>query len=597
MPKVRDALDGEAVSVHDMLVTADRRFRAPEFQRHYVWRADGNDSQIGRFWADVERLRNEGVAENGASDSLFMGAIVLQVIEPGGPGSTTPLFSIIDGQQRLTTLYLAFTAIAEAYQDAGQPELAADIERQYLLVQASKHHGQPRLEPTMSDTAQFYEIISCLKNPTPQIQGLGYGGSEYFMSRAWKAIRLKVREMCAEEKDPAQISVQKLNQLHEDIAGRIDLVSITLGTRHDPHEVYERLNAAGERLGHIDLVRNAVFLTAGADSETTAEIYRKWDEFEQKLGREYQNGYFFPYALIRNSQTTKGSLYHSIKEYWEEKVTGRQRGLKPAAAIIEDLNEYLPAYRGIVGDKEPPDLEPVTRDTLQRLGRLSPPTVTYPYLMQLLHAHLLGKISSDEFKNAVDVIDSFIIRRSFAGIGNTGIHTIFKRLWSLESVNPHSLTKSLEVRTVQFPNDDQFVENIKTASIYGSLRCRYILTEYERSIGRGDPSEWNPRDITVDHLMPQEPRLPDWPGVTAEGHAAVVDTLANLVPLSAQANSQKSSRSWSETKKMMTEESGTVFKSTREVFDEYDQWDLDTIAERAARLAKWALDRWPKHTS
>lgn len=597
MPKVRDALDGEAVSVHDMLVTADRRFRAPEFQRHYVWRADGNDSQIGRFWADVERLRNEGVAEDGVADSLFMGAIVLQVIEPGGPGSTTPLFSIIDGQQRLTTLYLVFTAIAEAYQDAGQSELAADIERQYLLVQASKHQGQPRLEPTMSDTAQFYEILSCLKNPVPQIQGLGYGASDHFMSRAWEAIRLKVREICAEENDPTKISVEKLNQLHEDIAGRIDLVSITLGTRHDPHEVYERLNTAGERLGHIDLVRNAVFLTAGADSETTAEIYRKWDDFEEKLGREYQNGYFFPYALIRNSQATKGSLYGSIKEYWEEKVTKHQSGLKPAGAIIEDLNEYLPAYRGIVGDWEPPDLEPVARDTLQRLGRLSPPTMTYPYLMQLLHAHLRGKVSSDEFKNAVDVIDSFIIRRSFAGIGNTGIHTIFKRLWSLENVDPKSLTKSLEVRTVQFPNDAQFLENIKAASIYGSRRCRYILTEYERSIGRGDPSEWSPQEITVDHLMPREPRLPDWPGVTAEGHAAVVDTLANLVPLSAQANSQKSTRSWSETKKMMTEESGTVFKSTRAVFDEYDHWDLDTIAERAERLANWALKRWPKHTS
>ena len=102
-----------------------------------------------------------------------------------------------------------------------------------------------------------------------------------------------------------------------------------------------------------------------------------------------------------------------------------------------------------------------------------------------------------------------------------------------------------------------------------------------------------PRNPTVD----SRGRLPDWPGVTAEDHAIVVDTFANLVPLSAQANSQKSTRSWSETKKMMTEESGTVFKSTRAVFDEYDHWDLDTIAERAERLANWSLKRWPKHTS
>lgn len=594
MPQVRDSLNGEAVSVHEMLVTADRRFRAPEFQRHYVWRAEGRDNQIDRFWADVERLRDEGTSETGLADSLFMGAIVLQVIEPGGPGSTTPLFSIIDGQQRLTTLYLVFTAIAEAFQDAGSKDKASDIERQYLLVQASRHQNEPRLQPTMSDTAQFHQIISCLKNPEPKIPGWSHGETEHFMSQAWQAIREKVRTLCVDDDDPSRVSVKKLEQLHEDIAGRIDLVAITLGTRHDVHEVYERLNTAGERLGHIDLVRNAVFLTAGSDRTTPDQIYSHWDQFERNLGRKHQNGYFFPYALIRDSQTTNGSLYRSLKDYWEKNITHGQRGPEPAKAIIDDLTEYLPDYRAIVSDWEPSQLEPLARAALQCLGRLSPPTTMYPYLMQLLHSHLKGDISADEFSAAVRVIDSFIIRRPWAGIGNTGIHTIFKRLWNPDDVDDRSLAKRLEVRTVQFPNDTDFRKAILESRIYGSARCRYILAEYERHFDRGDPSEPKPDEITVDHLMPREARLSDWPGVTAEGHERVVDTLANLVPLSARANSEKSNRSWAATRKMMTEESGTVFKSTRAVFDEYDHWDLDTIRERAEHLADWALQRWPK---
>ncbi len=446
----------------------------------------------------------------------------------------------------------------------------------------------------MSDTAQFYEIISCLKNPPPKISGLGYGESEHFMSRAWQAIRRKVRDICADDDDPSRLSVEKLDQLHEDIAGRIDLVSITLGTRHDPHEVYERLNTAGERLGHIDLVRNAVFLTAGADAQTTSDIYRHWEQFEEKLGRKHQNGYFFPCALIRDPQTTNGSLYRSLKAYWEKDVTKGLRGLEPAAKIVADLNEYLPVYRAIVGDWEPPALEPVARAALQRLGRLSPPTTMYPYLMQLLHEHLEGPLSPEEFARAVDVIDSFIVRRVFAGIGNTGIHTVFKRLWNSIDADTQALTKSLDVRTIQFPDDDEFREDILTSAIYRSSRCRYILTEYERSFDHGDPSEWDPERVTVDHLIPQDPRLSDWPGVTAEGHAVVVDTFANLVPLSAKANAEKSNRSWDETRKIMIEESGTVFKSTRTVFDEYDHWDLDTIRHRADHLTDWALQRWPK---
>lgn len=594
MPQVRDSLNGEAVSVHEMLVTADRRFRAPEFQRHYVWRADGNDSQIGRFWTDVEGLQDEGLSEAGASDSLFMGAIVLQVIEPGGPGSTTPLFSIIDGQQRLTTLYLVFTALAEAFQDADEPDRAADIEHQYLLVQASSHKEEPRLRPTMSDTAQFYEIISCLKNPAPRISSPGHGETDYYMTWAWKSIRGKIRELCADDEKPDQLSVEKLERLLKDIAGRIDLVAITLGTRHDPHEVYERLNTAGERLGYIDLVRNAIFLTAGPHETTTDAIYQHWDQFEKTLGRKHENDYFFPYALIRNSQTTKGSLYRSLKDYWEKNVIKRQRGLKPAQAIIDDLNEYLDAYLALVGDWEPSHLDPMARSALQCLRRLAPPTTMHPYLMQLIHAHLKGEVSSEEFVAAIRVIDSFIIRRTFAGIGNTGIHTLFKRLWNPKKVDAHSLTKSLEVRTIQFPADDEFRDHVVNSRIYQAARCKYILAEYERHFDRGDPSEPDPEEITVDHLMPRNPHLPDWPGITAEDHAGFVDTLANLVPLSTQANSEKSNRSWAATRKMMTEESGTVFKSTRAVFDEYDHWNLDTIHERAEHLAEWALQRWPK---
>lgn len=590
MPEVRDSLNGEAVSVHDMLVTADRRFRAPEFQRHYVW----TDDQIGRFWGDIKRLRDEGVTETGLSDTLFLGAMVLQVIEPGGPGSTTPLFSIIDGQQRLTTLYLVFTALAEAFQDTGHPELAEDVERQYLLVQASMNKGHPRLEPTTSDTAQFYKIISCLQNPPPTILGRGHGPEEHFMWRAWRSIRHEVRELCADTDDHERLSVDKLQQLLKDIAGNIDLVSITLGTRHDPHEVYERLNTAGERLGHIDLIRNAVFLTAGAGVEATAAIYQHWENFEGSLGREHQRGYFYPYALIRDPQTTNASLYRSLRTYWEESVTGGVRGREPAKAIIDDLTEYLPAYRAIVGDWRPPQLDPDAWSTLQRLGRLNPPTTMYPYLMRLVHEHLNHEISTDDFSSVIGVIDSFIIRRFFCELGNTGIHPVFKRLWSSVGADKDALIESLNVRTIQFPDDEQFRQYVLYSSIYGAQRCRYVLTEYERSFTRGDPSEWHPDDVTVDHLMPQKANLKEWPGVTLDAHKEVVDTFANLVPLSRRANSEKSDRSWVETRKMMLEESGTVFKSTRAVFDEYDHWDLETIRQRAERLADWALDRWPK---
>ena len=288
-------LDGAAVSVHELLVTADRRFRAPEFQRHYVWRTEGKGAQIPRFWEDFERLRAEAAPDEGNDDSLFMGAIVLQVIEPLRAGrQSVPLFAIIDGQQRLTTLYLIFAALAEAFEEMGNTAAASDIEREYLLVRASALEGTPRLEPTISDTAQFRQILDSLNSPKPKLPTPGYGPADHHLTRAWHAIRAKVRSLCADDTEPGNLSNSKLEELLADIADRIELVAITLGERHDPHEVYERLNTAGEPLGAIDFTRNAVFLTAGASADAAQRIYENsWEPFEASLGLEHQNGYFF----------------------------------------------------------------------------------------------------------------------------------------------------------------------------------------------------------------------------------------------------------------------------------------------------------------
>ena len=95
--------------------------------------------------------------------------------------------------------------------------------------------------------------------------------------------------------------------------------------------------------------------------------------------------------------------------------------------------------------------------------------------------------------------------------------------------------------------------------------------------------------------MPQTPAAGEWDQVSTDDRTALSDTWANLVPLR-EANPQKSNSSFDVARRMMIEEQGTVFKSTRDVFDKYDHWDAKTIRDRANYLADWAIDRWPKPT-
>ena len=143
----------------------------------------------------------------------------------------------------------------------------------------------------------------------------------------------------------------------------------------------------------------------------------------------------------------------------------------------------------------------------------------------------------------------------------------------------------------EFPDDDRFIERIKSSDLYHRKLCVYVLEEYERSFTRGDVLKSFP-PITVDHVMPQS-RSGEWLNVVSEEeHQQYLHTWANLVPLSDKANSEKGSKSWFEVKQKLQHE--TVFSTTKSLIANHDEWGIDEIESRADTLANWAVKRWPK---
>ena len=578
-----EQLRGAAQSVHDLFTVAERRFRAPEFQRHYVWRADGASPQIRRFWEDFEQLRSDG-ADSEAT--LFLGAIVLQVVDSGGPGGV-PLLSIIDGQQRILTIYLILAALADWYQTGGWPAAAGEIERRYLLNQASSIRDTPRVEPTLNDTKQFCGIMSCLQNPPPRCREPGFGPPDHHMTKAWRAIHRKVGHLA--RGGSGEVSLEQLDALRDDLLQRIEVVTITLGDRHAPHEVYERLNIGGEPLKPLDLIRNAVFLAVGSDQEAVERIYRRhWDPFEQDLGLQRPDKYLSPYGAIRDPSTNKSTLYPKLRAYWHSQRPPGSTAEEFGAWIIRDLREFVPAYRAISGEAKPSGLGPKAWAQVQRLQRMGAPEMTYPYLIRLVHAHLQGDVSYRELKDVIDVLDSFFLRRAFADLINTSVNQLFRTLWDASRQSVDGLKSRLDTRATRFPDDEQFARDIRTAAIDKSQRCKYILDEYERAVGGNGGS-----GLAVYHLMPPNPAPGAWPHVSDSDRRRLARTWANLVPL-ADTGTLRGAETWEEARRRVLDNPEMYPRSTLNVFRANRRWDAAAVERRAEELAAWALERWPK---
>jgi hypothetical protein len=385
-----------------------------------------------------------------------------------------------------------------------------------------------------------------------------------------------------------------LKKLTDVVLTKLRFVQILMSDDENPHQVFDRLNNSGERLEIIDLVRNAVFQKLGSNARKQEAFYNSsWSRFEETLGDRIDT-YFFPFALIHKPSTTQAEVFGDLKTRWKKQTTDE---------ILHDLEHFVPDFRAIASGAPPPGSKEYRR-AIDRLYRMPVPTSTYPFLMKLINAVRVDQYSQQDATNVMWLIESFLVRRAFAGFEPTGLHALFKNLWHETTGNQAQILKVIDDNpTISFPADDVFVDDIKTSKLYRRRLAKYVLIEYETGILGGDPI---PRDIkahtkgvaplaavtTIDHVMPQDP-TPEWLAVVPiEVHERLLDTWANLVPLTIQFNSSKQGKSWDKVRKVFETES--IYKTPKKLA-KLPVWDEGALNERAATLAEWALARWPRN--
>src|SRR5580765_902949 len=129
----------------------------PPFQRPYVWE---KEEQWAPLWQDVRRLAELRLAPTAGDVRHFLGAIVVQAQEPilGDLQAS----SIIDGQQRLTTLQLLMDATAAALEALGQDALAGQLDRlthNEDIYVPGKADTRLKLRHSNKDGAAFEEVM------------------------------------------------------------------------------------------------------------------------------------------------------------------------------------------------------------------------------------------------------------------------------------------------------------------------------------------------------------------------------------------------------------------------------------------------------
>lgn len=567
----------------------DVQLVCPLFQRRYVWKS----AHIDQLWEDIDSVLD------GSYERRFLGALVFDD-EQDSSASSAGKYLVIDGQQRLTTLVLTIIALAERAMTLGDEgrTLAKDLYTQYLVSRKSNTKNQPKLSPTLADTRQFNEImrhafqgsfdldIDPLKET---------GDSTGVMADGYKTISAHVRTRTSPAPGldaPDGWALEQAERLRDVLLDQLEFVEIRLGDEHDPNEVFDRLNKEGVRLGIIDLVRNEVLKRLGDDAKLAMQLFsQEWKPFEESFhDDDSKSDYFYPFALTIDASITKAKTFSTLTKRWNTMFQDSQ--LLPKQQLVEimaDLRTHLSSYNAIASGRLL-QVDEEIREYVERLVDLNRPTVTYPYLMQLLTAHASGSASTKDVILCLRIVESFLVRRGLRGIEPTGLHAIFKKMWGVAGSDPVKVRNAIVSSTVVFPQDSDVQTAILTDNLYKRKIRVYAIAEYEREVSTGDVISTLP-PMTIDHLMPQAHKG-DWLStVSPADFDRLVNTWGNLVPLSSGANSTKGAKGWDEARALLQTE--TVYSSTKQVYTHHDSWNAATIEARSDKIALWAFERWP----
>ena len=266
--------DPAKTDIHEIF-DGSNRYQAPVFQRYYVW----GKEELEALLDDVENATDK-------SSTQFIGATVLQDLGKTGGSQSPNEYLMIDGQQRLTTIYLLICAIIWCYLRSRQEDKARTLAETYLAFNAGNYRGMPKLIPTAQDRRQLYEIlqneVDCVAwdfSAFPSDESSKRQG----VIRQWENIKKHLSEAVYSKN--GRLLKRKLESLSNNLLSHIEVVQIILEPSDDANSVFSKLNYLGIELALADLVRNDVFSRFdAAKMQEATKFYREhWMPFEKSF--------------------------------------------------------------------------------------------------------------------------------------------------------------------------------------------------------------------------------------------------------------------------------------------------------------------------
>ena len=589
------------MSIFEFMDESNRQLIIPVYQRNYSWNAN---EQVIRLLVDITNIAN------GRFKNHFTG--IFMTVEAPDSVSKFHKTYLVDGQQRLTTLFLILWALKELY--PSDDNIGRVDELLFNSDFIKKNFGQKyglKLKPAIGDDDVYQIIASGLDDSEKDANGnrkpaKGIDRTKLTDIQKNSKVYKNYEYILKYLKQHRELDIDKVIDALNDM----DIVEIPLLVGDDPQQIFESINALGLPLAPIDLIRNLVLMRLN-DTEQEDIYDNHWKPIENVLPSERKDKLeevFRLYVAIKTYDLVKSDdLYIEFSEVWNKRVINYDERIK----MLDEIKEYVVYYNELYyNDKFYPISDSKFKQILIDFREIGSSTIA-PFMLEIYYLYKKKRISDDSLIDILSLMNTYIIRRECAGYPLNDASRFFPQL--LRSVirackNDYSniyqttlfyLVNMNRNNSIGIPTDERVKNYLLTNNAYTMAHKLLILTRLENknnSTPIVDRSE-----LSVEHVMPQTQDDPGyWKkaiGSELKNYDIHCNKLGNLTIVSCRDNSAMRNHSFDKKKEYLMQSKHIKLNNDilyEKILDadgketgkeqERTKWDVTAIDARTKKL-------------
>lgn len=584
-------------------------FEIPFFQRAYSWERQQWKQLIDDVWEQIlpdviDQMANDTVGDINPMDKLekhlfehehYFGAIV--VLEKTNSHPALKSFLVIDGQQRITTIYLLIAIVVELLKEKAELSESTQIYintlESYIKNNINPQGDDYRKLKVFSNKGDRYPTYLRIFKENPespsfpidiQLYVKEYNQIDAFWSYAIKKLK--------------SYSVLALFAFSQAILKSLKIVWIPLDEKKDnPQAIFEGLNDKGMPLSAIELLCSYLFKPLIDDVTKQHESIHneKWLKSIKKVGGENEYEFFLRnlFSIDKPKMIGKGRrLYANFKN------TNKKLSKQKAFDTINEIADNIDLFNQIVKPQDP-SYKHFNKDINNLLIKIERTNMysSIPFILALLREQKAGKLTDADVVTILNSLLVLLVRRKVCELKTTKYDVFFPSLLS-KIINDPDKAKAFKDQVSKedlWVSDQEFEEAFVNKPFYKQTELefvRLVLQEIDKKMqSHGQLPDYSSIN-TIEHVMPQA--LDDeWKLYLGEEKndlnlERIKNSIGNLCLISRAANSFVGRNPFEKKKNSYTD----VSALTRDLKSRDVKWNIQEIKKRSKDLANKALEIW-----